>query len=121
MCAAVGLALLATACGEAAEPRTAAARGRELFTSLACTSCHGVDAQGGLGPRLRGLAGSRVQLADGTEVVADAAYLRESVVDPEAQIVAGYPTTRMPDFRLAAASVGDLVAYLESIGKRPTR
>jgi len=71
--------------------------GEKLFADKACLTCHLSD---GLGraPSLNGLYGAKVLLADGSTVTADEAYLRESILDPKAKIVAGYQPL-MPTFQ----------------------
>ena len=73
------------------------ARGQQAFNEFACNTCHMTDASG-RGPSLNGLYGSQVQLANGTTVVADDAYLRESILNPQAKLVAGYQPL-MPTFQ----------------------
>jgi cytochrome c oxidase subunit 2 len=92
------------------EPPTAA--GARLFVSYGCLQCHGQVA-----PTLAGLYGRRVLLSDGTTVVADDAYIRESIVAPAAKIVAGYAPA-MPSYqgRLSEEQLLDLVAYVRSLG-----
>ena len=63
-----------------------AASGYRLFTSWGCAACHGERA-----PTMAGLYMSQVLLSDGSTVVADEDYLRESIIEPAAKIVAGYP------------------------------
>jgi cytochrome c oxidase subunit 2 len=81
----------------ASRAMTPQAAGGELFAQLGCPSCHRSEA-GSLGPTLEGLFGSEVELADGRTVTADEAYLRESILDPPAKVVAGYRPL-MPTFR----------------------
>ncbi len=83
--------------GGGAGEMSMSARGQKTFQELACHTCHMEDA-GGRGPSLRGLFGSQVKLADGTTVVADEAYLRESILNPQAKLVAGYQPL-MPTFQ----------------------
>src|SRR5690606_29522654 len=71
--------------GGAAEG-TLADRGAELFTQYACVTCHAEEAAV-RGPVLNGLLGTTVPLADGSTVVADADYIRESILDPMAKVV----------------------------------
>ncbi len=73
------------------------ARGQRAFNDFACNTCHMTDA-GGRGPSLNGLYGSQVTLASGATVVADDAYLRESILNPQAKLVAGYQPL-MPTFQ----------------------
>jgi cytochrome c oxidase subunit 2 len=88
--------------------------GAKLFVSQTCATCH----QGGssqLGPSLNGIYGKPVILADNTRVVANDAYLRSSILNPQAQIVKGYPAA-MPSFaHLKPEQVDQLVAYIKSL------
>ena len=61
-----------------------------------------------------GLAGSDVELADGTVVVADTAYLTRAIADPSAELVAGY-NLKMPANRLSDAEIADIVAFIETL------
>jgi cytochrome c oxidase subunit 2 len=74
-----------------------AARGQRAFQDLACHTCHLPDASG-RGPSLQNVFGSQVKLTDGGTVVADEAYLRESILNPQAKLVAGYQP-QMPTFQ----------------------
>jgi len=94
-------------------------RGRRRFEALACGTCHGPDS-GRRGPDLAGLHGREVRLRDGGTVVADDAYLRESVLDPTARVVAGYEAI-MPTYRGQIDEEGllELLAYLRSLEGSP--
>jgi mono/diheme cytochrome c family protein len=111
------VALLAfAACGSDSGPELseAGARGRKVSNSNGCASCHGTDGQGGVGPEWVGLAGSDVTLEGGSVVVADDDYLRQAIVDPSAQIVAGY-TLKMPENDLSDDEVTDVIAYIHDL------
>jgi cytochrome c oxidase subunit 2 len=76
-----------------------AEQGQSLFNQLGCGNCHAsLVNQNGRCPNLVGLYGSRVDLKDGSNVKADEAYIRESVLYPQAKIVAGYDDY-MPTFK----------------------
>jgi protein SCO1/2 len=94
---------------------SAAERGRVLFGSMGCLACH---SQVRIAPPLQSLFGSQVRLDNKKVVWADEAYLHESIVDPNAKVVAGYARS-MPSYRniLTDGQVGDLLAYLKSIGQ----
>jgi cytochrome c oxidase subunit 2 len=94
---------------------TPVAGGEKLFAELACNTCHKSDS-GGRGPVLNGVAGHQVQLADGSTVVADDNYLRESIMNPQAKIVAGYQPL-MPTFQGLVNEEGllQLIAYIKSL------
>jgi cytochrome c oxidase subunit II len=92
-----------------------AAEGQKLFESLACNTCHRADSLG-RGPRLEGLFGRPVKLASGETVIADADYIRESIVSPAAKITAGYQPI-MPTFQGLVSEEGlmQLIAYIQSL------
>jgi cytochrome c oxidase subunit 2 len=93
-----------------------AAQGRERFIALGCSACHSSGSQV-RAPPLEGLYGRPVQLSDGRTVIADEAYLRDSILLPNKDVVAGYAPV-MPSYQGAAseADVIAVVAYLKSWG-----
>ncbi len=114
-----GLAALTVLAGcGAAEPdrdlSPEATAGREVALSKGCAACHGDNGEGGVGPAWIGLAGGTVELESGGVVVADAAYLRRSIVDPQSEIVAG-TTVKMPVTELSAGEVEALIAYIQEL------
>jgi cytochrome c oxidase subunit 2 len=92
-----------------------AVRGQKVFTSLACNNCHRGDGAG-RGPALEGLFGQRVELETGESIVADENYLRESILNPKAKILAGYQPV-MPTFQglLSEEQLLQLVSYIKSL------
>ena len=109
--------LLAELAGAPGTGATAAAAGAEdgaaLYRSLGCAGCHDVPA---IAPLLAGIAGQTVMLADGRTTTATSEYLRESILDPGAKVVATYPPS-MPGYRgrVSDAELGALVQYIESL------
>jgi len=95
--------------------QTAAARGEELFTTYACVSCHRTDSRE-RGPVLAGLYGKTVQLEHGATVTADESYLRESILNPTAKVVAGYQPV-MPTFQgqIGEDDLLQLIAYIKTL------
>ena len=94
-----------------------AAAGKELFTTtLGCATCHNADGSGGRGPALTGLFGKMVHLDGGATVTADEAYIRESMINPQAQLVAGFQPI-MPTFKgqLTEEQILQLIAYIKSL------
>ena len=91
--------------------------GGKLFQSLGCASCHsgGPQAQG---PVLQGLFGKQVKLADGSTVTADENYIRESIMNPQARLVAGFAPI-MPPYQGQINEEGllQLIAYVRSLGQ----
>ena len=94
-----------------------AARGEKLFQYLACANCHRTDKPGRC-PNLQGVFGAPVRLTTGETVKADEAYLRESILNPSAKIVAGYQNI-MPSFQgqVTEEDLLQLMEYIKSLGK----
>jgi cytochrome c oxidase subunit 2 len=97
--------------------------GRKLFEERRCDQCHKPLGETGRGPPLENLFGATVPLANGQSIVADEAYLRESILRPQARLRAGYQPL-MPTFEGQIGEEGllHLIAYIKSLSKssRPT-
>ena len=102
--------------GGGAAEGTLAQRGEKLFTQFACVTCHRADSAA-RGPLLNGVFGHAVSLANGNTVVADAAYVRESILNPTAKVVAGFAPI-MPTFQ-GQVSEEQLLALTEYIKSLP--
>ena len=104
---------------EAQEAAAGPVDGATVFASNGCAGCHQVNegASGGLGPALWGLAGREEALTTGEKVLVDDNYLRESIENPMAKIVAGYDPI-MPSFagRLSEEELTALIVYLKQLG-----
>jgi cytochrome c oxidase subunit 2 len=96
---------------------TMASNGQQMFQQLGCATCHRSDTQG-RGPNLNGVYGKPVLLDDGRTVMADENYIRESILNPTAKIVAGFKPI-MPSFQgqVSEESLMALVAYVKSLGQ----
>jgi cytochrome c oxidase subunit 2 len=94
-----------------------ASTGQKLFQELGCATCHRFDTQG-RGPNLQGVYGKPVLLDDGRTVTADDAYVRESILNPGAKVVAGFKPI-MPTFQgiVSEEQVLALVAYVKSLAQ----
>lgn len=77
---------------------SSARRGKILFDKHKCQSCHPKDESNQLAPSLIGLFGSERELMDGSTVVADEGYIKESIQYPGAKVVQGF-NNNMPSFR----------------------
>jgi len=92
-----------------------ASAGEKLFQDLACITCHRSDAQG-RGPVLQSLFGKTVRLQSGETIVADEAYLRESILQPGTKITAGFQPI-MPSFQglVSEEQLLQLIEYVKSL------
>ena len=90
--------------------------GEKLFHQYACANCHHFDGHGE-GPNLQRIYGRPVKLMNEDVVMADAGYLRESILTPRAKIVLGFNDI-MPTFQgqLSEEQVIQLVSYIRAIG-----
>jgi cytochrome c oxidase subunit 2 len=91
-----------------------AEEGAELYARLACGECHGAGSD--RGPALEGVFGREVRLASGETVRVDETYLRRSILDPGAEVVAGFAPV-MPTFRgqVDEEQMIGLISYLKGL------
>jgi len=95
-------------------PVTMASRGFDTYRRLGCSGCH-EPSSSVHAPELRGLYGRTVHLRDGRTLAADEAYIRDSILLPKRDVVAGYEPI-MPSFQ-GQATEGDileLIAWMKS-------
>ena len=90
-------------------------KGRQLVEQHGCKACHSQDGSASLGPGWKGLYGRTEKLADGTGVLVDEAYLKESILDPKARLVQGYPPV-MVAYTLKDDELGAVIALIKSLG-----
>lgn len=97
-----------------------ALEGRKLFLMHQCVSCHSADAYA-RAPVLENLYGHTVPLEGGRSAMADETYLRESIVNPDAKIVAGYQPI-MPSFagQIDEEGLIRMIAFLKALGPGQT-
>jgi cytochrome c oxidase subunit 2 len=88
--------------------------GELLYTQKACNGCHSIDGAPGVGPTLLGLFGKEETMTDGTRLVADENYLRESILVPAAKVVEGYQPI-MPPIPLTDREVDGLIEYIKTL------
>ena len=102
--------------GIADEKLTMAEMGARLYKSKTCNACHSLNGAPVVGPTFKGLFGTEVELIGGTKVMADENYIRESIMDPMAKIVKGFPPA-MPTYRgqLSDEEVNQLIAFIKSL------
>lgn len=96
--------------------QTPAVAGQQLYQSLGCVSCHGANGEGGRGPTLAGLFGRDTRLTTGQTVRADEAYIRESIINPQAKLVEGFGPI-MPTFQgqISEDQLVQLQAFIKSL------
>ena len=83
-----------------------------------CKACHSIDGSKGTGPTFKDLWGKTENLADGSTVLVDEAYVKESIKMPQAKIVAGYEGVNMslfPDIAADEEQLDGIVEYLKTL------
>jgi cytochrome c oxidase subunit 2 len=108
----LAIILLVAGCGSV---QPGPGTGGNLVASNGCLACHSVGKTSGVGPAWSGLFGSTVTLSDGSTLTADEVYLEESIIDPNAKIVAGYSPYSMPSVYLVPEEVQSIIAYIKSL------
>jgi cytochrome c oxidase subunit 2 len=90
--------------------------GERLYRTLGCAQCHTVTGEASTGPTWKGLFGRNVPLQGGGSVVADENYVRESIMDPQAKVVAGFQPV-MPTFkgRVTDQELSAIIAYIKTL------
>lgn len=94
--------------------RDLVALGRELATRNGCLACHATTAQVLVGPGWKGLYGKVETLQNGRQVTVDDAYIRESILNPNAKVVKGFQPI-MPQFRLSEDEIKALIEFMKSL------
>jgi cytochrome c oxidase subunit 2 len=95
--------------------------GQKLFEEFNCADCHALG-QRQRGPQLGGLYGTEVLLTSGQRVLFDESYIRESILDPNANVAAGYPPV-MPTFRgqISEEQIIQIMIYIKSLTPEQSR
>lgn len=90
--------------------------GAKLYKKSTCVTCHSLDGTPGTAPSFKGIFGKTETLADGTTVLVDEAYIRQSILEPTAKVVRGFQPV-MPVFagQLADNQIDALIAFIKSV------
>lgn len=96
--------------------KSLAEKGKELTNSKGCVACHSDDGSRKIGPSFKGIFGKKEELEGGKSVIVDENYIRESIVEPQAKIVKGYPPS-MPTFKglVSDDEMNAIIAYIKSL------
>lgn len=90
--------------------------GEKVFSSR-CVACHTLTETKGIGPGFKGVWGKQEKMADGQTVAVDENYVRESVLNPQAKVVEGFPAGVMPSFagQLSEQELMGVIEFLKSL------
>lgn len=101
---------------KAAEKADPVELGQKIYKTRGCETCHSIDGSRLIGPSFKGAFGRVETLSDGSKITVDEAYIHESIVDPQAKIVAGYAPV-MPTFKgkLKDVEIHGVVEFIKSL------
>jgi cytochrome c oxidase subunit 2 len=88
--------------------------GKRVYEKQGCNACHTVDGTPKIGPTWKGLWDKTEALQSGASVKVDENYIRESILDPQAKIVAGMPNS-MPVTKLSDREITGLIEYIKTL------
>jgi len=93
--------------------------GAKLYVAKTCNTCHSVDGSAGNGPSFLGIYGHEAEMKSGERIVVDENYIRESILHPQAKIVAGFEPI-MPTFQgiVKDPEIDALIAFIKSLEKQ---
>ena len=91
-------------------------KGFDIFTRMACNACHSTDGSLKLGPSIKNQYGKEILHTDGTVMIINDDYIKESLIDPLKYIAEGY-TPIMPSYRpvLKDKDIEYLIAYIKAL------
>ncbi|MBS1960283.1 MAG: cytochrome c oxidase subunit II [Bdellovibrionales bacterium] len=91
-------------------------KGKALMAAKGCIACHTTDGSKLVGPSYKGIYGADVKLADGRTVKADDNYIRESIENPTAKVVEGFPPS-MPPYKglMSEEEILSMIEFIKSL------
>ena len=97
-------------------PGSPEAIGLDIYTRMACDACHSVNATLNRGPSLNGQFGKEIRHTDGSVVIINDQYIRESIIAPRKFIAEGFPPI-MPSYKpvLNEEDIANLIAYIKAL------
>ncbi|MCG8416595.1 MAG: cytochrome c oxidase subunit II [Proteobacteria bacterium] len=90
--------------------------GKKMYDNY-CIACHTLDGTTKVGPSFKDLVlGGQNEMTDGSSIVVDENYIRESIVEPQAKVRKGYPAS-MPSFKgvLSDKKINGVIAFIKSL------
>ncbi len=94
--------------------------GGKLYSQKGCNACHSVDGSRGTGPSWKGVWGKAEEFQDGTTAVVDENFVRESILEPAAKVLKGFPNQMVSyQGKLTDREMLSLIMYIKSLSANP--
>lgn len=93
-------------------------KGKVLYQQRACIGCHSLDGSPMTGPTWKHIFGEKVSFVDGSSATVDENYIRESILNPNAKVVKGFPSpSAMPPYagQLSDEEIGQLIEFIKTV------
>lgn len=102
--------------GKVIEELTPVQLGEKIYKTRNCNGCHSLDGSRVVGPSFKGLFGSNREFADGSSTEANEDYIRQSIMNPNSQIVKGFAPNQMPSFEgmLSDEEVRGVIEFIKA-------
>lgn len=99
------------------EGMTLAQRGQKYYNDKGCVACHSTDGSPKVGPSFKGIWSKNENFDDGSSRMVDENYLRESILEPNAATVKGFPKGVMPSFQgqLSEDQLGAMIEFIKGL------
>lgn len=95
-----------------------AMRGQTISTEEGCIACHTIDGSPGIGPTWLGMLGRTETLSDGSSIIVDEEYFRESIRYPAKKQVEGYPNVMLRYF-MKDDEIEALIEFTRQLSEPP--
>lgn len=95
-------------------------KGKQLFTSVGCATCHSITGEKRYGPKLNDILGTESKvIRNGEEYTftIDRNYIKKAIADPDYEKPLLYKSNKMPKPNLTDHEVDCITNYLISIHK----
>lgn len=91
-------------------------KGRDIVETQGCVSCHSIDGSKLVAPSFKGLYGSKETLSDGSIVLVNDSYIKESILIPSKKVVKGYNPIMPPYVGiLGDGEIKDITEYIKGL------
>jgi len=101
------------------EGRTMEQVGELLYNRKGCVACHSLDGSKRVGPSFKDVYGFEFDTREGVRITADDAYIKQSILDPNVSVIAGYEPVMTPFAgQITDREIEAITAWLKTLSSR---